>query len=108
LALFGQLKRIVSNGSIPVCLAKEHLPWQLMYQELADMACNRITTRHHTSSSARADQGALIPTTHRFDPQCRFKIRRARSTGETTRPAPKNQVNWVISTANGTRSSAEW
>jgi type III restriction enzyme len=45
LHLFGQLKRITKQW-LDTCLVckGETYPAQLMYQELADMACNRITT----------------------------------------------------------------
>ena len=48
LYLFGQLKRITKQW-LDTCLVCKGgtYPAQLMYQELADMACNRITAGHH-------------------------------------------------------------
>ena len=50
-ALFGQLKRIAKQwlDTYLVCKGGTY-PAQLMYQELADMACNTHHRRHHTAS----------------------------------------------------------
>ncbi len=60
LHLFGQLKRITKQW-LDTCLVCKGgtYPAQLMYQELADMACNRITAGHHPAVPRRAaHQGA--------------------------------------------------
>jgi type III restriction enzyme len=59
LHLFGQLKRITRQW-LDTCLVckGDTYPALLMYQELADMACNR-SRRHHPPVPRRApDQGA--------------------------------------------------
>ena len=63
LYLFGQLKRITKQW-LDTCLVCKGgtYPGQLMYQELADIACNRITaaiTRQVNRKSS--DQGAARP-----------------------------------------------
>ena len=55
LHLFGQLKRITKQwlDNYLICKGNTH-PNQLVYQELADMACEKITaaiTRHHSEST---------------------------------------------------------
>ena len=98
LHLFGQLKRITKQW-LDTCLVckGDTYPAQLMYQELADMACNRITaaiTRQFLGE--RPIKALLDPynpngsTSHvRFNTS---KINR----WETNGPPPKNHINWVI------------
>jgi type III restriction enzyme len=98
LHLFGQLKRITKQW-IDTCLVckGETYPGLLMYQELADMACNRITagiTRHFLGE--RPIKALLDP----YNPtgstrHVRFNTSRA-DRWETNGPPPKNHVNWVI------------
>ena len=98
LHLFGQLKRITKQW-IDTCLVckGETYPGLLMYQELADMACNRITagiTRHFLGE--RPIKALLDP----YNPtgstrHVRFNTSRA-DRWETGGPPPKNHVNWVI------------
>ena len=70
LHLFGQLKRITKQW-LDTCLVCKGgtYPAQLMYQELADMACERITAAHHPRPGGRAaDQGGARPLQpHRLD-----------------------------------------
>lgn len=98
LYLFGQLKRITKQW-LDTCLVCKGgtYPAQLMYQELADMACNRITaaiTRQFLGS--RPIKALLDPynqtgsTSH-----VRFNTSRI-DRWDTSGPPPKNQVNWVI------------
>ena len=72
-------------------------PAQLMYQELADMACNRITaaiTRKFLGE--RPIKALLDPYNHTGSTRhVRFNTSRA-DRWETNGPPPKNQVNWVI------------
>ncbi|UPK17587.1 DEAD/DEAH box helicase family protein [Bradyrhizobium sp. 131] len=98
LTLFGQLKRIVKQwlDSCLVCKGGTY-PAQLMYQELADMACNRITaaiTRHFIGErpiKALLNPYNQVGSTHRV----RFNTSRAER-WDTSGPPPKNHVNWVI------------
>ena len=98
LHLFGQLKRVTKQW-LDTCLVCKGgtYPALLMYQELADMACNRIT-----AGITRALEGQR-PIKVLFDPynptgstaHVRF------TTSKTLRwntggPPPKNHVNWVV------------
>lgn len=98
LTLFGQLKRIVKQW-LDTCLVCKGgtYPAQLMYQELADMACNRITaaiTRHFLGErpiKALLNPYNQVGSTRRV----RFNTSRAER-WDTSGPPPKNHVNWVI------------
>jgi type III restriction enzyme len=98
LHLFGQLKRITKQW-LDTCLVckGDTYPALLMYQELADMACNRIT-----AGITRALEGSR-PIKALLDPYnptgstayVRFTTSRA-DRWDTSGPPPKNHVNWVI------------
>jgi type III restriction enzyme len=98
LILFGQLKRIVKQW-LDTCLVCKGgtYPAQLMYQELADMACNRITaaiTRKFLGE--RPIKALLDPYNHTGSTRhVRFNTSRT-DRWETNGPPPKSQVNWVI------------
>jgi type III restriction enzyme len=98
LYLFGQLKRITKQwlDNHLSCTGGTY-PAQLMYQELADMACNRITaaiTRKFVG--VRPIKALLDP----YNPtgstrHVRFNTSRT-DRWDTSGPPPKNQVNWVV------------
>lgn len=98
LHLFGQLKRITKHW-IDTCLVckGDTYPALLMYQELADMACNRITaaiTRQFLGD--RPIKALLDP----YNPtgstrHVRFNTSRT-DRWDTSGPPPKNHVNWVV------------
>jgi type III restriction enzyme len=98
LYLFGQLKRITKQR-LDTCLDCKGgtYPAQLMYQELADMACNRITaaiTRQFLGD--RPIKALLDP----YNPtgstrHVRFNTSRA-DRWDTGGPPPKNHINWVV------------
>ncbi|HXG73096.1 MAG TPA: DEAD/DEAH box helicase family protein [Gemmatimonadaceae bacterium] len=98
LHLFGQLKGITKQW-LDTCLVckGDTYPAQLMYQELADMACNRIT-----AGITRALEGTR-PIKALLDPYnptgstayVRFNTSRA-DRWDTSGPPPKNHVNWVV------------
>ncbi len=98
LYLFGQLKRITKEW-LDTCLVCKGgtYPAQLMYQELADMACNRITaaiTRQFLGE--RPIKALLDPYNHTGSTRhVRFNTSRA-DRWDTGGPPPKNHVNWVI------------
>jgi type III restriction enzyme len=98
LHLFGQLKRITKQwlDTCLVCKGDTH-PALLMYQELADMACNKITaaiTRQFLGTRPiKALLDAYNPTGS--TKHVRFNTSRA-DRWDTSGPPPKNQVNWVI------------
>lgn len=98
LYLFGQLKSITRQWleTSLVCRGGTY-PALLMYQQLADIACNRIT-----AGITRAMMGAK-PIKLMLDPfnpvgstqNVRFNTSR-RERWDTCGPPPKNPVNWVI------------
>jgi type III restriction enzyme len=98
LHLFGQLKRITKQwlDTCLVCKGATY-PAQLMYQELADMACNRITAAITRQFLGERPIKALLDP---YNPSgstshVRFNTSRA-DRWETGGPPPKNHVNWVV------------
>jgi type III restriction enzyme len=98
LYLFGQLKRITKEW-LDTCLTCKGgtYPAQLMYQELADMACNRITTAITSEFLQERPIKALLDP---YNPtgstrHVRFNTSRT-NRWDTSGPPPKNHVNWVI------------
>ncbi|QIM47950.1 DEAD/DEAH box helicase family protein [Pusillimonas sp. DMV24BSW_D] len=103
IALFGQLKRIVRQW-LDECLECKGgtYPAQLMYCELADMACERITKGITAKELEKGRQIKAILDP--FNPtgsteHVRFNTSRPSSDRWETigvHNQPKNQVNWVI------------
>lgn len=98
LYLFGQLKRITKQW-LDTCLVckGETYPGLLMYQELADMACNKITAAITRQFIGQKPIKALLDP---YNPtgstrHVRFNTSRE-DRWETSGPPPKNQVNWVV------------
>ena len=98
LYLFGPLKRITKQW-LDTCLICKGgtYPAQLMYQELADMACNRITAAITRSLEGKRPIKALM---HPYNPtgstaHVRFNSSRG-DRWDTSGPPPKNHVNWVV------------
>lgn len=98
LHLFGQLKRITKQW-IDTCLVCKGgtYPALLMYQELADMACNRITAAITRQFLGERPIKALLDP---YNPtgstrHVRFNTSRA-DRWDTNGPPPKNHVNWVV------------
>ena len=98
LHLFGQLKSITRQW-LDTCLVckGETYPGLLLYEALADMACNKITAGiTRALEGTRPIKALLDPynpegtTTH-----VRFNTSRPER-WETSGPPPKNHVNWVI------------
>src|ERR1700730_15927681 len=98
LHLFGQLKRITKQW-IDTCLVCKGgtYPAQLMYQELADMACNKITTAiTRQFIGDRPIKALLDPYNHTGSTRhVRFNTSRAER-WDTSGPTPKNPANWVV------------
>ncbi len=98
LHLFGQLKRITRQW-LDTCLQCQGgtYPAQLMYQELADMACNKITaaiTRQFLGE--RPIKAQLDPYNPTGSTQhVRFNTSKT-DRWDTNGPPPKNHVNWVV------------
>jgi type III restriction enzyme len=102
LFLFSQLKRIAKEW-LNTCLQCEGdtYPGLLMYQELADMACNRITTAITREFLGRRPIKVVLDP---YNPtgstrHVRFNTSR-RERWDTSGPPPKNHVNWVIYDSN--------
>ena len=98
LHLFGQLKRITKQWLDTYLQCKGNTyPALLMYEELADMACNKITaaiTRQFLGE--RPIKALLDPYNPTGSTQhVRFSTSRT-DRWETNGPPPKNHVNWVI------------
>lgn len=98
LHLFGQLKRVTKQW-LDTCLVCKGgtYPALLMYQELADIACNRITAAITREFLGERPVKALLDP---YNPvgstrDVRFNTSRA-DRWETGGPPPKNHVNWVI------------
>jgi type III restriction enzyme len=98
LYLFGQLKRITKEW-LDTCLVCKGgtYPALLMYQELADMACNRITAAITRQLIGERPIKALLDP---YNPigstrHVRFNTSRIQR-WDTSGPPPKNHINWVI------------
>jgi len=99
LHLFGQLKRITKEwlDSRLVCKGGTY-PAQLMYQELADMACERIT-RAITADELKKGRPvkAILDPYNPIGSTMHVNFNTSRTLRwETVGPPPKNHVNWVI------------
>lgn len=98
LHLFGQLKQIAKQWIDGYLVCKGGtFPAQLMYLQLADMACNRITAAISRAFEGQRPIKALLDpynssgSTHHV----RFNTSKT-DRWATDGPPPKNQVNWVI------------
>lgn len=98
LHLFGQLKRITKEwlDNYLVCIGGTY-PAQLMYQELADMACNKITAAITRKFLGERPIKALLDP---YNPtgstrNVRFNTSKT-DRWDTSGPPPKNHLNWVI------------
>jgi len=98
LYLFGQLKRITKQW-IDTCLVCNGgtYPALLMYQELADIACNRITAAITRQFLGERPIKALLDP---YNPigstsHVRFSTSRAER-WDTSGPPPKDHINWVV------------
>ena len=86
-----------SSGSTPAWSARAApIPAQLMYQELADMACERITAAHHPAASSASGRSrpCSIPTTRPAPPATSASTPRKTDRWETD--ARRCHVNWVV------------
>jgi type III restriction enzyme len=98
LFLFGQLKRIVKQW-IDTCLVckGETYPAMLMYQELADMACNRITAAITRQFLGERPIKALLDPYNASGSTRHVRFNTSRTDRwDTKGPPPKNQINWVV------------
>ena len=97
LHLFGQLKRITRQwlGSYLVCSGGTY-PAQLMYQELADMACSKITAAI-TQAEQRKDRPikALLDPYNPTGSTLHVNFNTSKTQRWETHPL-KSHINWVI------------
>ncbi len=98
LHLFGQLKRIAKQW-LDTCLTCKGstYPALLLYEDLADMACNRITAAITTALQGSRPIKALLDA---YNPEgstshVRFPTSKT-DRWDTSGPPPKNHVNWVV------------
>jgi type III restriction enzyme len=98
LHLFGQLKRITKQW-LDTCLVCKGgtYPAQLMYQELADMACNRITAAITRQFLGERPIKVLLDPYNSTGSTMHVKFPTSKTDRwETNGPPPKNHINWVI------------
>jgi type III restriction enzyme len=98
LHLFGQLKRITKRW-LDTCLVckGETYPGLLMYQELADMACNRITAAITRQFLGERPIKALLDPYNPVGSTSHVRFNTSLSDRwDTSGPPPKNHVNWVV------------
>jgi type III restriction enzyme len=97
--LFGQLKRITRQW-LDECLECKGgtYPAQLMYRELADMACERITKAITSKELKKGRQvKAILDPFNPTGSTAHVSFNTSRDDRwETVGPPPKNHVNWVI------------
>ncbi|HWB16360.1 MAG TPA: DEAD/DEAH box helicase family protein [Vicinamibacterales bacterium] len=98
LHLFGQLKRIVRQW-LETCLVCKGgtYPALLLYEDLADMACNRITAGITLALEGQRPIKALLDpyTPTGSTAYVRFPTSKP-DLWDTSGPPPKNHVNWVV------------
>jgi type III restriction enzyme len=98
LYLFGQLKRITKQW-LDTCLVckGDTYPGLLMYQDLADMACNKITAGVTRAFIGERPIKALLDP---YNPTGSTKYVRFNTSKpnrwETSGPPPKCHLNWVV------------
>ena len=96
LHLFGQLKRIVKQW-LDCCLVckGDTYPAQLMYQELADTACNRITDAITASMEGRYPIKAVLDPYNPTGSTIHVNFNTSKRSRWQTDPR-KCHINWVI------------
>lgn len=100
LHLFGQLKRITKEwlDSHLQCVGDTY-PAQLMYQALADMACERITAAINRAHIAQGESRirALLDPYNPVGTTRHVSFNTSKTTRwDTSGPPPRNHLNWVI------------
>ncbi len=98
LHLFGQLKRITKQW-IDTCLVCKGstYPALLMYQELADMACNRITAGITRKFIGERPIKALLDPYNPVSSTKHVRFNTSKTNRwETSGPPPKCHINWIV------------
>ena len=107
LYLFGQLKRITKQW-LDTCLVckGETYPALLMYQELADMACNRITAAITRQFLGERPMKALLDPYNPTGSTATSDFNTSRTDRWDTSGPPQNHVNWVVLDSDWEANSA--
>lgn len=97
LHLFGQLKRVTRHwlDSCLVCTGGTY-PAQLLYNELADMACERITAAITRKFLGANPVQALLDPYNPTGTTANVRFQTSRPRWDTAGPPPKNHVNQVV------------
>jgi type III restriction enzyme len=98
LHLFGQLKRVTKQW-LDTCLVCKGgtYPALLMYQELADMACNRITAGITRALEGQRPIKVLLDPYNPTGSTVHVRFTTSKNLRwNTGGPPPKNHVNWVV------------
>ena len=98
LHLFGQLKRVTKQW-LDTCLECKGntYPALLMYQELADMACERITSGITRAFIGERPVKALLDPYNPTGSTSHVRFNTSKTERwDTQGPPPKNHLNWVI------------
>ncbi|GIW79627.1 MAG: restriction endonuclease [Gemmatales bacterium] len=96
--LFGQLKRIVRQW-LETCLVckGDTSPGLLIFPELADMACNRITAAITRKFLDRTPIKAVLDPYNPVGSTCHVRFNTSKTARwDTAGPPPKCHINWVI------------
>jgi type III restriction enzyme len=98
LHLFGQLKRVTKQWLDGYLKCKGGTyPAQLMYQELADMACERITKGITAAFSDKRPIKAVLDPYNPVGSTAHVRFNTSRTDRwETNGPPPKCHINWVV------------
>ena len=109
LHLFGQLKRITKQW-LDTCLVCKGgtYPAQLMYQELADMACNRITAGITRALEGKRPIKALLDPYNPTGSTAHVRFNTSRTDRWETSCQAAATSTGSFSTATGKPSSAAW
>jgi type III restriction enzyme len=102
LHLFGQLKRIAKQwlDEHLVCKGGTYQA-QLLYQELADMACERITASITQSLEGTRPIKAMLDPYNPAGSTAHVRFATSKNLRwDTSGPPPKNHVNWVVLDSN--------
>ena len=98
LHLFGQLKRITKQWLEGYLHCKGGTyPAQLMYQELADMACNRITAAITSAFQGEKPIKAVLDPYNPTGSTAHVRFNTSKTLRwDTSGPPPKCHINWIV------------
>jgi type III restriction enzyme len=99
LHLFGQLKRITKQwlDTCLVCKGGTYAALFMDHQDLADMACNKITAGITNAAAGKRPIKALLDPYNPIGSTAHVRFNTSRTDRwETNGPPPRNHVNWVV------------